>query len=149
MSKASMTAGTALLVTLASGVTFLLATPATAEGMCPKGWHEVVKEEMMMNSDTDQYELATITECAKDERPSNISVRTSVTVDTHLLDNNLQKTGSGLVPADRFEYLGEKFPGPDGKMYIAIKQITTGKGGWGEKYQGWIPVENTIDPDMF
>ena len=67
-----------------------------------------------------------------------------------LRDGNGNRTTSGLGPDDQFEWLGGKKPGKNGDgTLIEVKQVTTGKGGWGPLYEGWIPVKFTQIPSMF
>jgi hypothetical protein len=73
-----------------------------------------------------------------------------VTVDVDFRDNDGNRTSSGMSNQDQFEWLGGKKPGKNGDgMLIEVKQISTGKGGWGSLYQGWIPVKFTSAPRMF
>jgi hypothetical protein len=74
----------------------------------------------------------------------------ATTVAVTFRDENGNRTDSGLGAEDQFEWLGGRKPGKNGDgQLIEVKQITTGKGGWGSLYQGWIPAKYTQIPSMF
>lgn len=65
-------------------------------------------------------------------------------------DEHGHRTGSGLSNQDQFRYLDQKKDGLNGDgTLIKVRQTTKGKGGWGELYEGWIPVKYTQLPKMF
>lgn len=99
----------------------------------------------------------TIFGCAKvtnapDERGAGYGKVSSVTPSggVDFRDVNGDRTSSGLSPADRFQYVGQKRKGKNGDgPLILVKQLTHGKGGWGPLYLAWIPVKYTADPTSF
>lgn len=65
-------------------------------------------------------------------------------------DEDRNRTDSGLSPQDRFQYVGQKVEGKNGDgPLILVKQLTKGKGGWGPRYLGWIPIKYTENPSLF
>lgn len=74
----------------------------------------------------------------------------ATTVNVDFRDENGNRTSSGMGTGDQFEWLGGRKPGKNGDgTLIEVKQTTTGKGGWGDRYEGWIPAKYTQIPSMF
>lgn len=63
-------------------------------------------------------------------------------------DQNGNDLGSGLGERDQFEWHGDKRV-VDGTVLIFVKQMTTGGGGWGSLYSGWVKAEFTQAPSIF
>lgn len=98
----------------------------------------------------------TIWGCAVVETAPDETIRrgtgtiSATTVAVTFRDGNGNRTDSGLGAADQFEWLGGRKQGKNGDgQLIEVKQITTGKGGWGPRYEGWIPAKYTQIPSMF
>lgn len=97
----------------------------------------------------------TVVGCAKVTHHSDDSGRgtgshSATTVSVYFRDADGNKTDSGLGPGDQFEWLGGKKMGKNGDgMLVEIRQTTTGKGGWGSLYEGWIPMKYTQTPRLF
>jgi len=97
----------------------------------------------------------TVVGCAEvthhpDETKWGTGTNSATTVAVDFRDQNGNRTNSGMGAEDQFEWLGGRKPGKNGDgMLIEVKQTTTGKGGWGSLYQGWIPVKYTQIPSMF
>lgn len=95
------------------------------------------------------FGCGTVKETAPDETRGG-TITTAVTFDVNFRDDNGDRTSSGLGANDQFHYLGAKKMGKNGDgMLIKVKQTTTGQGGWGSLYEGWIPVKYTQLPSMF
>lgn len=63
-------------------------------------------------------------------------------------DENGRDLGSGIGENDRFEWNGEKRI-INGEVLIWVKQITSGNGGWGTLYSGWVKAQYTQAPVLF
>lgn len=63
-------------------------------------------------------------------------------------DENGRDLGSGIGEGDRFVWNGEKRT-VNGEVLIWIKQTTSGNGGWGSLYSGWVKAQYTQAPVLF
>lgn len=63
-------------------------------------------------------------------------------------DQNGRDLGSGIGEMDRFTWDGAKRT-VNGEVLIFVKQTTSGGGGWGTLYSGWVKAAYTQAPVMF
>jgi hypothetical protein len=130
--KAAATAASAVLVGGAAvGV-------STAAGSCPDGQERTL------------FGCAKVVEYEGEEVRRGTGTTSGPTVSVAFRDEHGNRTGSGMSASDQFEWLGGKKMGKDGDgMLIEVRQLTKGRGGWGDRYTGWIPVKYTQIPAMF
>lgn len=147
--KKSVVASGAVTVVLAGGL--LVTAPAASADSCGPGQTARSTTQEVKNPLTGEMEKGTVTECVKaDEFTGKTISFVTPAVGVDFRDDNGNRTASGLSSNDQFEYLGEKRAGVNGDgTLIRIRQITTGKGGWGSRYEGWIPVKYTSVPSLF
>ena len=98
----------------------------------------------------------TVVGCAKvthypDElKDGDTGIISAPSVSVAFRDESGNRTGSGMSKWDQFKWLGGKKPGKNGDgTLIEVEQITKGKGGWGSRYRGWIPVKYTQAPEQY
>lgn len=148
--KGAVTAG-AVAILLTGGL-LVTAPAAAADSACGPGVSGVSIKRMVKNPLTGQMEMGTVTECPDVKVSSGARIVSSVTpgVGVDFRDDNGRRTGSGLSNRDQFQYLGatKTGDGEDGAL-VKVRQITQGVGGWGDLYEGWIPVKYTARPDIF
>ncbi|MER6605754.1 hypothetical protein ABT282_07515 [Streptomyces sp. NPDC000927] len=127
-----------------------LVTSASADSACGPGVEAKVSQRMVHNPASGKREMGTVTECPDTSTRSTGGTISSITPSegVDFRNNNGFKTGSGLSNRDRFRYLGETRTF-NGEVMIRVKQITSGMGGYGSLYEGWIPVRFTANPSMF
>lgn len=136
MNTAKKVAATAVATAVLSG-TALVGNANAVGGTCSgKGNVAHVTERTVTDPSTGKRAVATVTEC------SGSRVTPAVGVDFR--DDNGFKTGSGLSPNDRFVYLGEPRM-LNGEMMVMVKQTTSGVGGYGSLYKGYIPTRFIAD----